>query len=128
MMSNSPGFPQLRRLLGSFQYRDSVAISEQATPPTIERGRSIINQHVSRRLVTSTAIAASIGAMMKIDHAQGKASAEQVGPSADQDLMHLAAQFEKQQTAYRALKEDVTAHFARSRKRMALRKTYLDQS
>lgn len=60
MMANSPSFPQLRRLFASLKRRDSVTIDEQATPPTIEAGSSIMNQQVSRRaaLAATTAIAA----------------------------------------------------------------------
>jgi hypothetical protein len=63
MMTISPGFPQLRRLFGSFQRPDSVTIDERATPPTIEAGRSIMNQHVNRRKVFASSVALAAAAI-----------------------------------------------------------------
>jgi hypothetical protein len=57
MMTISLGFPHLRRLLGSLRRHDSVTIDEQPTLPSLEAGRSIMDQHVSRRALVSTTAA-----------------------------------------------------------------------
>ncbi|WP_164757791.1 hypothetical protein [Mesorhizobium sp. M7D.F.Ca.US.004.01.2.1] len=86
MMTNSRGFPQLRRLFGSLQRHDSVTIGERATPPTIEAGTSIMNQHVNRRaILSSSAIATAAIAVASQEARAGDASA----PSVSRELQGL---------------------------------------
>ncbi|TPL75124.1 hypothetical protein [Mesorhizobium sp. B2-3-15] len=96
-MTVLPGFPQLRRFFGSFHRRDSVTIAVHAAPPpTIEAGKSIMNQLVNRRsLVASTAIAAS-GALVPFE------AGANLLPH-DEALVALAAQFEEHHTKYRVI-------------------------
>lgn len=93
MMTISPGFPQLRRLFGSFNRRDSATINEQARPVTIEVGSSIMNQHVNRRhLVTSTAaLTASICGGSVVGVLAGEEPVGDLGVA--EQLLQLAAQF-----------------------------------